>query len=174
MCSYSYLTYDYSTALSAFVHHMNIGCLLTVVGAFSHYGIFMIREFEYSHKYFIIPEITCHRNIITGHLIYVNIWLAFHSFGLLVHNDTMQALSRPQDMFTDNSIALKPLFAAWVQSLRVVGYDIEVLGSKVVTLTQELGTSDLIVHHVHAFTIHCTILNIIQRRFICTLFFTCI
>jgi photosystem I P700 chlorophyll a apoprotein A1 len=70
----------------------------------------------------------------------------------------MQALSRPQDMFADNAIALKPLFAAWVQSLRVVGYDLQVLGNKVVVLTQELGSADFIVHHIHAFTIHCTIL----------------
>jgi photosystem I P700 chlorophyll a apoprotein A1 len=32
------------------------------------------------------------------------IFLGFHSFGLYIHNDTMQALGRPQDMFSGQNI----------------------------------------------------------------------
>ena len=49
-------------------------------------------------------------------LIYVTIALGLHSFSLHIHNDTLQALSRREDMFTDNSIQLKPFLAIWVQS----------------------------------------------------------
>jgi photosystem I P700 chlorophyll a apoprotein A1 len=64
-------------------------------------------------------------------------------------------------MFSDNAIQLKPLFAIWVQSLRIVAFDIETLDSKVIVLTQELGTADFLVHHIHAFTIHVTLLILI-------------
>jgi photosystem I P700 chlorophyll a apoprotein A1 len=34
-----------------------------------------------------------------------------------MHNDTMSALSRPQDMFSDTAIQLHPIFAQWVQNI---------------------------------------------------------
>ncbi|KAL0685473.1 hypothetical protein Bca4012_052321 [Brassica carinata] len=40
----------------------------------------------------------------------------FHSFGLYIHNDTMSALGRPQDMFSDTAIQLQPVFAQWIQN----------------------------------------------------------
>jgi photosystem I P700 chlorophyll a apoprotein A1 len=33
-------------------------------------------------------------------------FLGFHSFGLYIHNDTMSALGRPQDMFSDTAFSL--------------------------------------------------------------------
>jgi hypothetical protein len=35
---------------------------------------------------------------------WVCLFLGFHAFGFYVHNDTMQALGRPQDMFSDTGI----------------------------------------------------------------------
>ena len=32
------------------------------------------------------------------------------------------------------------------------------LDKKIIRITQELGTADFIVHHIHAFTIHVTLL----------------
>jgi photosystem I P700 chlorophyll a apoprotein A1 len=32
------------------------------------------------------------------------------------HNDTMSALGRPQDMFSDTAIQLQPVFAQWIQN----------------------------------------------------------
>ena len=77
---------------------------------------------------------------------------------MYVHNDTLQALGRPAYMFSDNAIRLKPIFGIWVQSLRSVSFDIELLDNKIVYQTQELGTADFMVHHIHAFTIHCTLI----------------
>ena len=89
-----------------------------------------------------------------AHLIWVSIATGLHAFSLYIHNDSLQALGRPEDIFYDNSIQLKPVFAGWVQSIRIVSFDIEILEKKVLRLSQELGTADFIVHHIHAFTIH--------------------
>jgi photosystem I P700 chlorophyll a apoprotein A1 len=107
-------------------------------------------------------EILNHRCIVTGHLAYVTLWLGLHAFGMYVHNDTLQALGRPASMFSDNAIQLKPIFGIWVQSLRQVAFDIELLDNKIVYQTQELGTADFMVHHIHAFTIHCTLLILLK------------
>jgi len=42
----------------------------------------------------------------------VTIALGLHSFGIYIHNDTLQALGRSEDTFGDNSIPLCPLFAS--------------------------------------------------------------
>jgi len=65
-------------------------------------------------------------------------------------------------MFTDVAMPLKPIFATWVQSLRPAAFDLETLDQRVVTLAQELGTADFLTHHIHAFTVHCTVLVFIK------------
>jgi photosystem I P700 chlorophyll a apoprotein A1 len=80
--------------------------------------------------------------------------LGFHSFSLYIHNDTFQALRRPEDIFHDNSIQLKPVFAA---RLNLQPY-IFVLDKKLICITLELATADYIVHSLHAFTIHVALL----------------
>ena len=170
---YPYLATDYATVLCLFTHHAWI-CGFLLVGAGAHAGIFMVRDFGLitaNPKSTVAPsntltsislEILNHRCIVTGHLAYVTLWLGLHSFGLYVHNDTLQALSRPASMFSDNAIQLKPIFGIWVQSLRLVSFDIELLDNKIVYQTQELGTADFMVHHIHAFTIHCTLLILLK------------
>ena len=162
---YPYLNTDYPTVLSLFVHHEWIGALLTL-GAGSHASIFIIRDSGFrlssSDVTSISAEILNHRCIITGHLSYVSIWLGLHAFGLYIHNDTLQALGRPFDMFSDNSIQLKPILTIWVQSLRLISYDIEILDRKVILMSQEFGTADFMVHHIHAFTIHVALLIILK------------
>ncbi|KAK8949380.1 Photosystem I P700 chlorophyll a apoprotein A1 [Platanthera zijinensis] len=96
---YPYLAIDYGTQLSLFTHHMWIGGFL-IVGAAAHAAIFMVRDYD--------P--------IISHLNWACIFLGFHSFGLYIHNDTMSALGRPQDMFSDTAIQLQPIFAQWVQN----------------------------------------------------------
>jgi photosystem I P700 chlorophyll a apoprotein A1 len=63
-----------------------------------------------------LQQVLNHRDVIIAHLIWVTVALGLHSFGLYIHNDTLQALGRPEDIFSDNSIQLKPVFATWVQS----------------------------------------------------------
>jgi photosystem I P700 chlorophyll a apoprotein A1 len=158
MPPYPYLGSDYPTVLCLFVHHMWIGGFL-ILGAGAHASIFMIRDLRHAN---IKLQVLNHRCLIIGHLIYVTIALGLHSFGLYIHNDTLQALGRREDMFADNSIQLKPFFAIWVQSQTLVSFDTEMLDGKVVCITQQLGTADFMIHHIHAFTIHVTLLILLK------------
>jgi photosystem I P700 chlorophyll a apoprotein A1 len=101
-----------------------------------------------------IELILAQRDLILGHLIWVSLLLGFHSFGLYLHNDTLQCLGRTKDLFCDTSIQLKPLFAIYLQTF--VGFDIDVLDGRVLRMSHELGTADLLIHHIHSFTLHVT------------------
>jgi len=158
---YPYCASDYPTVLCLFCHHMWVGGKL-IVGAGAHASIFMIRDYSSNNSNnFILQQLLNHRDVIIGHIIWVTIALGLHSFGLYIHNDTLQALGRPEDIFSDNSIQLKPIFAVWVQSI-LLRFDVEVLDGKVVSMGQELATADFMVHHIHAFTIHTTLLILLK------------
>ena len=102
-----------------------------------------------------------------------------HSFGLYIHNDTMRALGRPQDTFSDKAIQLQPIFAKWIQSLHTLapgntapnalatssyafGGDVVAVNGKIAMMPIQLGTADFMVHHIHAFTIHVTVLILLK------------
>lgn len=109
--AYPFLTIDYPSLFSLFCHHINLGALLAL-GAGTHASIYLVRDYYTgSDLKGLLTEIISHRCLIVGHLIYVSIFLGLHAFGMYVHNDTVQSLGRPVDMFTDNSIQLKPIFA---------------------------------------------------------------
>jgi hypothetical protein len=59
-----------------------------------------------------------------------------------------------------HSIQLKAIFALHHPTLPNIELqpDIEILDRKIIRISQELGTADFIVHHIHAFTIHMTFL----------------
>jgi len=175
MPPYPYIAIDYPTQLSLFTHHMWIGAFC-IVGAGAHGSIFMVRDYDATVNYNnLLDRVIRHRDAIISHLNWVCIFLGFHSFGLYIHNDTMQALGRPQDMFSDKAISLQPLFAQWIQGLHsaapgttspnslatasyIFGGDPVILGSKIALVPMKLGTADFMVHHIHAFTIHVTAL----------------
>jgi len=179
MPPYPYIAIDYPTQLSLFTHHMWIGAFC-IVGAGAHGSIFMVRDYDATFNYNnLLDRVIRHRDAIISHLNWVCIFLGFHSFGLYIHNDTMQALGRPQDMFSDKAISLQPIFSQWIQSLHnaaptttspnalattsyIFGGDPVVLGSKIALVPMELGTADFMVHHIHAFTIHVTVLILLK------------
>ncbi|MFM7613728.1 MAG: photosystem I core protein PsaA, partial [Synechococcales cyanobacterium] len=160
-------------------HHMWIGGFL-IVGAAAHAAIFMVRDYEPStHVNNLLDRVIRHRDAIISHLNWVCIFLGFHSFGLYVHNDTMRAFGRPQDMFSDTGIQLQPVFAQWVQNIHSLapggtapnaaaivshafGGGVVAVGSKVAMMPIALGTADFMVHHIHAFTIHVTALILLK------------
>ncbi|PZV08635.1 MAG: photosystem I core protein PsaA [Leptolyngbya sp.] len=179
MPPYPYLATDYPTQLSLFTHHMWIGGFLIVGGA-AHAAIFMVRDYEPSvHVNNNLDRVLRHRDAIISHLNWVCIFLGFHSFGLYIHNDTMRALGRPQDMFSDTAIKLQPVFAQWVQGFHAAaagntapnalasvspvfgGTGVAVAG-KIAMMPMALGTADFMVHHIHAFTIHVTVLILLK------------
>ena len=89
-----------------------------IVGGAAHGSIFMVRDYDAKMNYNnLLDRVIRHRDAIISHLNWVCIFLGFHSFGLYIHNDTMQALGRPQDMFSDKAISLQPIFAQWIQGL---------------------------------------------------------
>jgi len=179
MPPYPYIATDYPTQLSLFTHHMWIGGFL-LVGAAAHAAIFMVRDYDPAqHVNNLLDRVLRHRDAIISHLNWVCIWLGFHSFGLYIHNDTMRALGRPQDMFSDTGIQLQPIFAQWIQSLHAAaagstapnalasvspafGGDVVAVGGKVAMMPITLGTADFMVHHIHAFTIHVTVLILLK------------
>ena len=55
--------------------------------------------------------LSAHKRPILVHLNWVCIFLGFHSFGLYIHNDTLAALGRDYDQFSDSGIVLFPVFA---------------------------------------------------------------
>ena len=179
MPPYPYIATDYPTQLSLFTHHVWIGGFL-IVGAGAHGAIFMVRDYDPAKNVNnVLDRVIRHRDAIISHLNWVCIFLGFHSFGLYVHNDTLRALGRPDDMFSDDAIQLQPIFAQWVQNIHTLapgntapnalasvspafGGDLVAVGGKVAMMPITLGTADFMVHHIHAFTIHVTVLILLK------------
>nr|YP_009398483.1 photosystem I P700 apoprotein A1 [Lophocladia kuetzingii]ARW67669.1 photosystem I P700 apoprotein A1 [Lophocladia kuetzingii] len=179
MPPYPYIATDYPTQLSLFTHHMWIGGFC-VVGAGAHASIFMVRDYNPAQNYDnVLDRVIRHRDAIISHLNWLCIFLGFHSFGLYIHNDTMRALGRSQDMFSDTAIQLQPIFAQWIQSIHtlapsntspntlatasyIFGGDTIAINNKIAMMPMKLGTADFMVHHIHAFTIHVTVLILVK------------
>jgi photosystem I P700 chlorophyll a apoprotein A1 len=179
MPPYPYLATDYGTQLSLFTHHIWIGGFC-VVGAGAHAAIFIVRDYDPRNNYNnLLDRFIRHRDAVISHLNWVCIFLGFHSFGLYIHNDTMSALGRPQDIFSDTAIQLQPVFAQWIQKTHIMapqitspaesmatsvtwGGNLVSVRDKVAMIPISLGTADFIVHHIHAFTIHVTVLILLK------------
>jgi len=179
MPPYPYIGVDYATQLSIFTHHMWIGAFFIVGGA-AHASIFMVRDYDPAvNQNNVIDRVIRHREAIISHLNWVCIFLGFHSFGLYIHNDTMRALGRPQDMFSDTAIQLQPVFAQYVQNIHTLapgatapnalepvsyafGGGIVAVAGKVAMMPIALGTADFMIHHIHAFQIHVTVLILLK------------
>ena len=179
MPPYAYMATDYATQLSLFTHHMWIGGFFIIGGA-AHATIFMVRDYDpVVNRNNVLDRVLRHRDAIISHLNWVCMFLGFHSFGLYVHNDTMQALGRPQDMFSDTAIQLQPVFAQFVQNIQTLapgttapnqlepvsyiwGGGIVAVGGKIAMMPMALGTADFMIHHIHAFQIHVTVLILLK------------
>jgi photosystem I P700 chlorophyll a apoprotein A1 len=179
MNPYPYMGIDYATQISLFTHHMWLGGFFIVGGA-AHGAIFMVRDYDpVVNRGNVLDTMLRIRDTVISHLNWVCLFLGFHAFGFYVHNDTMQALGRPQDMFSDTGIQLQPIFAQWIQNIHshaiaatapianagvspIFGGDIIAVGGKVSMMPMALGTADFMVHHIHAMTIHITVLILLK------------
>ncbi len=185
MPPYPYLATDYPTVLGLFTHHMWIGGLF-ICGAAAHAAIAMIRDYDPSkHIDNVLDRILKARDALISHLNWACMFLGFHSFGLYIHNDVMRALGRPQDMFSDKAIQLQPVFAQWIQGIHasafgsttLAGTNVQLqsgivsevfngnvvqVGGKIAMSPIPLGTADFMIHHIHAFTIHVTLLILLK------------
>ena len=179
MPPYPYQAIDYPTQIGLFTHHIWIGGFL-IVGAGAHAAIAMVRDYDPAkHIDNVLDRVLKARDAIISHLNWGCIWLGAHSFGLYIHNDTMRALGRPQDMFSDSAISIQPIFAQWIQNVHaaaagstapnalagvseVFNGSVVAVGGKVAAAPMPLGTADFMVHHIHAFTIHVTVLILLK------------
>ncbi|KAL0298029.1 UNVERIFIED_CONTAM: Photosystem I chlorophyll a apoprotein A1 [Sesamum calycinum] len=140
MPPYPYLATDYGTQLSLFTHHMWIGGFL-IVGAAAHAAIFMVRDYDPTTRYNdLLDRVLRHRDAIISHLNWACIFLGFHSFA--------PGATAPG--------------ATASTSLTWGGGDLVAVGGKVALLPIPLGTADFLVHHIHAFTIHVTVLILLK------------
>ena len=176
---YPYLAVDYGTQISLFTHHVWIGGFC-IVGAGAHAAIFIVRDYDPRNNYNnLLDRVIRHRDAIIAHLNWVCIFIGLHSFGLYIHNDTISALGRPQDIFSDTAVQLQPVFAQWVSKTHAFapqltapvetaatsvawGGSLVTVGGKVAMMPIQLGTADFIVHHIHAFTLHVTVLILLK------------
>jgi len=157
--AYPFMLTDYATMLSLFTHHQWIGGFF-IVGAAAHASMALVFDCNLRTQG-LIARMLSHKNAVIVHLNWVCIFLGFHSFGLYIHNDTLAALGRSSDMFSDQAIVLSPVFAGWIQA-QLVEPCISVQGIHVAGRVFGLGTADTMVHHVHAFTIHVTALILLK------------
>ena len=147
---YPHLSSAYPTYVSIFCHHQWIGSLL-ILGSSAHPSIQLVHS---SHP---LTSILQHHHIIMTHLIWLNISLSSHSLALYVHNDTCNTLSRAEDIFHDNSIHLYPSINILASSHPIYGPT-----SIYTSSSQSLGTADFLVSHIHAFSLHLTVLIIFK------------
>ncbi len=156
---YAFSSRDYPTVVSIFTHHVWIGSFF-LVGSGAHMAIFYVRD-QQNLSLLLITGIQTQRDIILGHLIWVTIFIGFHSFGLFIHNDALQSLGRQEDLFSDNSIFLKPVLGVVFQSA-FGGSLMSTQNRYLFQIQQELGTADFLVHHIHSFTLHVVVLIVLK------------
>ena len=134
-----------------------------MIGFGAHASIALITDFKPSLTPSLFYKVLAHRDILIGHLIWIVIFLGMHSFGLYIHNDTLQALGRPEDTFSDTSLQLKPIFVSILGfTFSLINNDLHSVDNRIISISSSLGTADFMIQHIHAFTIHTTALILIK------------
>eukprot|EP00955_Chlamydomonas_euryale_P114543 366282-Chlamydomonas_euryale.AAC.17 len=132
---YAYLAIDFTTQAALYTHHQYIAGFI-MCGAFAHGAIFFIRDYDpEANKGNVLARILDHKEAIISHLSWVTLFLGFHTLGLYVHNDVMQAFGTPE-----KQILIEPVFAQWIQSAQVKGA-LDARGSKLMPDKKDFGYS---------------------------------
>ena len=109
---YAFLAQDFTTQASLYTHHQYIAGFL-LCGAFAHGAIFLLRDYDpEQNKGNVLARILDHKEAIISHLSWVSLFLGFHTLGLYVHNDVMQAFGTPE-----KQILIEPVFRSVDSSL---------------------------------------------------------
>nr|YP_009512093.1 photosystem I P700 apoprotein A2 [Euglena hiemalis]AXI97999.1 photosystem I P700 apoprotein A2 [Euglena hiemalis] len=194
---YAFLVQDRTTMAALYTHHQYIAFIMT--GAFAHGAIFrvwfrirgfynrlyLIRDYdEEKNKGNVLARILDHKEVIISHLSWVTLFLGFHTLGIYVHNDVMQAFGTPE-----KQILIEPVFAQWIQSAHgksiyefnfllsstssnafSAGQNIWLPGwingindSQSISLFLQIGPGDFLVHHAIALGLHTTTLSAIVK-----------
>jgi photosystem I P700 chlorophyll a apoprotein A2 len=123
-----------------------------------------------------------HKEVLISHLSWVSLFLGFHTLGLYVHNDAIQAFGTPE-----RQILIEPIFAQWIQAAQgkaLYGFDIllaapndvasmasqniwlpgwlKAINSETNSLFLPIGPGDFLVHHAIALGLHTTTLILVK------------
>jgi photosystem I P700 chlorophyll a apoprotein A2 len=180
--AYAFISYDHTTMAALYTHHQYIAGFI-MSGAFAHGAIFLVRDYDSSkNENNVLARILNHKEAIISHLSWVSLFLGFHTLGLYVHNDVMQAFGT-----SEKQILIEPVFAQWIQSAHgksiyafstllsldtsnasVASQNIWLSGwlaaindpSSSVFL--QIGPGDFLVHHAIALGLHTTTLILVK------------
>lgn len=147
---YAFLTNDLVAMAALYTHHQYIAGFF-LCGAFAHGAIFLIRDAAPASSTTSnlggrsVRWLISNRAFVLSHLSAITLFLGFHTLGLYVHNDVMQALGTPE-----KQIAVLPVFAQWLQAAH---------GGHLGTT---LSAGDFLVHHAIALGLHVTTLILLK------------
>jgi photosystem I P700 chlorophyll a apoprotein A2 len=178
---YAFMSKDYTTMAALYTHHQYIATFI-MVGAFAHGAIFLIRDYDpEQNKNNVLDRVLQHKEAIISHLSWVSLFLGFHTLGLYVHNDVMQAFGTPE-----KQILIEPVFAQWIQGAHgkvLYGFDtllanpdslasgagaawlpgwLDAINSGANSLFLTIGPGDFLVHHAIALGLHTTTLILVK------------
>nr|YP_003795479.1 P700 apoprotein A2 of photosystem I [Floydiella terrestris]YP_010500117.1 P700 apoprotein A2 of photosystem I [Gormaniella terricola]ACZ58442.1 P700 apoprotein A2 of photosystem I [Floydiella terrestris]UWV18294.1 P700 apoprotein A2 of photosystem I [Gormaniella terricola] len=179
---YAFLANDFTTQASLYTHHQYIATFI-LCGAFAHGAIFFIRDYDpEQNKGNVLARMLDHKEAVISHLSWVSLFLGFHTLGLYVHNDVMQAFGTPE-----KQILIEPVFAQWIQSAHgksLYGFDfllsssnsaafsasqalwlpgwLEAINNNNNSLFLNIGPGDFLVHHAIALGLHTTTLILVK------------
>ena len=182
---YAFMARDYTTQAALYTHHQYIAGFL-LVGAFAHGAIFLVRDYDpVQNKGNVLDRVLQHKEAIISHLSWVSLFLGFHTLGIYVHNDVMNAFGTPE-----KQILVEPVFAQFVQAASgkaLYGFDtllsnpdsiastawpnggavwlpgwLDAINSGTNSLFLTIGPGDFLVHHAIALGLHTTTLILVK------------
>jgi len=124
------------TVWALFSHHFWLG-ILALAGAASHLALCFTRLGV------PLALLFSQRETLIGHLTWVHTFLGAHSVGALLHNDSMEALGRNDEAFSDTALPVRPA---------ILG----ALGSST------FGSADCLIFHVDSFCLHTAVLILVK------------
>jgi photosystem I P700 chlorophyll a apoprotein A2 len=172
--AYAFLAQDFTTQAALYTHHQYIAGFI-MCGAFAHGAIFFIRDYNpVLNQGNVLARMLEHKEAIISHLSWVSLFLGFHTLGLYVHNDVMQAFGTPE-----KQILIEPVFAQWIQAAQgkqsygfatdlflvsspwLPGW-LSAINSTTNSLFLTIGPGDFLVHHAIALGLHTTTLILVK------------
>lgn len=181
MPPYAFMSKSFTTQAALYTHHQYIATFI-MVGAFAHGAIFLVRDYDpEQNKNNVLDRVLQHKEAIISHLSWVSLFLGFHTLGLYVHNDVMQAFGTPE-----KQILIEPVFAQWIQGAHgkvLYGFDtllsnadsvatnaggawlpgwLDAINSGTNSLFLTIGPGDFLVHHAIALGLHTTTLILVK------------
>jgi len=172
--AYAFLAQDFTTQAALYTHHQYIAGFI-MCGAFAHGAIFFLRDYDpVQNEGNVLARMLEHKEAIISHLSWVSLFLGFHTLGLYVHNDVMQAFGTPE-----KQILIEPVFAQWIQAAQgkdTYGFPtdlflqtspwlpgwLQAINSTSNSLFLTIGPGDFLVHHAIALGLHTTTLILVK------------